>query len=175
MLLHISIHIPIFIFIFVSIPISIFVFFIFIFYIFFIFIFIFLFIFVFIFIFILFFSFILIIIVKGGLTAPAQLSRELSAFMGIDLCGRTDVTKRVWAYIKSHELQNPADRREIICDTTLEKLFRKKKINMFKMAKYLADVSTNFCVVRSLIMCLLVCSVTVNYLRYDLFLFLLFQ
>ena len=64
--------------------------------------------------------------------------------MGVDLCGRTDVTKRVWAYIKSHELQNPADRREIICDTTLEKLFRKKKINMFKMAKYLADVSTIF-------------------------------
>ena len=61
--------------------------------------------------------------------------------MGLELCARTDVTKRVWAYIKAHDLQNPSDRREIICDETLEKLFKKKKFGMFKMSKYLCDVS----------------------------------
>lgn len=72
---------------------------------------------------------------------PVHLSPELTEFMGLAFCPRADVTKRVWDYVKAHNLQNPADRREIFCDSTLEKLFNKKKFSMFKLSKYLCEVS----------------------------------
>ena len=53
---------------------------------------------------------------------------------------RTEVTKRIWAYIREHNLQNPDDKREILCDAALEKLFKRKKVTMFKMTKYLAPM-----------------------------------
>jgi upstream activation factor subunit UAF30 len=46
----------------------------------------------------------------------------------------------MWRYIKERNLQNPQDKREIICDDKLEKLFKKKKIAMFKMTKELSAV-----------------------------------
>ena len=60
--------------------------------------------------------------------------------MGTNTVPRTDVTKRIWEYIKLHNLQDPSDKRIIICDNTLEKLFKKKKFGMFKMTKYLSEV-----------------------------------
>ena len=74
---------------------------------------------------------------------PVHLSPELTEFMGLAFCPRADVTKRVWDYVKANNLQNPADRREILCDPTLEKLFNKKKFSMFKLSKYLCEVSFN--------------------------------
>jgi chromatin remodeling complex protein RSC6 len=74
---------------------------------------------------------------------PVHLSPELTEFMGLAFCPRADVTKRVWDYVKANNLQNPADRREIFCDPTLEKLFNKKKFSMFKLSKYLCEVSFN--------------------------------
>lgn len=53
---------------------------------------------------------------------------------------RTEVTKRMWAYIRENNLQNPDDKREILCDAALEKLFKRKKFTMFKMTKYLAPM-----------------------------------
>lgn len=76
---------------------------------------------------------------KGGFSAPVQLSTELSEFLGEVTLPRTDVTKRIWVYIKEHDLQNPQDRREILCDAQLEKLFGRKKIMMFKMTKVLSQ------------------------------------
>ena len=69
--------------------------------------------------------------------APMQLSTELAAFLGLQFAPRTEVTKLIWAYIKTNNLQNPKDKREILCDDRLESLFKKKKINMFKMTKAL--------------------------------------
>jgi len=43
----------------------------------------------------------------GGFGAPAQLSTELSAFLGEVVLPRTEVTKRMWAHIKAHNLQVP--------------------------------------------------------------------
>ena len=69
-----------------------------------------------------------------------QLSSELAEFLGVESTGRTTVTKLIWAYIKEHNLQNPKDKREIICDQAMEKLFKRKKFNMFKMTKLLSNV-----------------------------------
>ncbi len=77
----------------------------------------------------------------GGFSAPVQLSNELTAFFGGESSmPRTEVTKRIWVYIKEHNLQNPSDKREILCDAELQKIFKKSKVNMFKMAKYLSEV-----------------------------------
>jgi upstream activation factor subunit UAF30 len=52
---------------------------------------------------------------------------------------RGEVVRKVWEYIKQHELQNPANRREILADTKLEKVFGKKKVTMFEMNKHLTQ------------------------------------
>jgi len=54
---------------------------------------------------------------------------------------RCDVTKRIWLYIKQYNLQNPNNKREILCDEKLEKLFKRKKIDMFQMTKVLSTVN----------------------------------
>lgn len=53
---------------------------------------------------------------------------------------RTEVTKRIWVYIKENNLQNPNNKREILCDDKLEKIFKRKKIDMFQMTKVLSTV-----------------------------------
>ena len=79
---------------------------------------------------------------QSGFTKPVQLSTNLSEFLGMITCSRTDVTKLVWKYIKDNNLQNPADKRQILCDAKLQILFDgKSKVGMFKMTKYLSDVS----------------------------------
>ena len=67
-----------------------------------------------------------------------QLSSSLASFLGTQNIPRTEVTKLIWAYIKTNDLQNPQDKREILCDDRLEALFKRKKINMFKMTKALS-------------------------------------
>ena len=67
---------------------------------------------------------------------PVQPDEALSAVVGSKPIPRTQVTKKLWAYIKKNDLQNPANRREIIADAKLKPLFGgKKKVNMFEMTK----------------------------------------
>lgn len=73
----------------------------------------------------------------GGFAKPLMLSEELAEFMGGKIASRTEVTKKIWEYIKANNLQNPANRREILCDEKFEKLMKRKKINMFKMTQVL--------------------------------------
>lgn len=78
---------------------------------------------------------------NNAFTRPVQLSTNLAEFMGEVTMPRTEVTKRMWSYIKENGLQNPADKREILCDAKLLKVFDgKKKFGMFKMTKYLSEV-----------------------------------
>lgn len=65
------------------------------------------------------------------------LSWALAEFMGVEECGRPTVTKRLWAYIKEKELQDPKDRRKILLDDTLQKIFKRKTMTMFTMNKFL--------------------------------------
>ena len=54
---------------------------------------------------------------------------------------RTEVVRRLWAYIKAHNLQNPNNKKEILCDEKLE-LILGKSTNMFEMHKILASHMT---------------------------------
>jgi chromatin remodeling complex protein RSC6 len=60
-------------------------------------------------------------------------SPELAAIIGADLLPRTEVTKRLWDYIKQHNLQNPANKRNILCDNTLKAVMGKDEVTMFEM------------------------------------------
>ncbi|KTR82331.1 chromatin remodeling complex protein RSC6 [Novosphingobium fluoreni] len=75
---------------------------------------------------------------RGGITAPVTPSPELAEIVGSDALPRSEVVKKVWDYIKKHDLQDPADKRQINADDKLEKIFGGKKASMFEMNKHLA-------------------------------------
>ena len=62
-------------------------------------------------------------------------SEQLAKIVGSEPLPRTEVTKKVWAHIKKHNLQNPENKREIIADDKLQPVFGKKRLNMFEMTK----------------------------------------
>lgn len=74
----------------------------------------------------------------GGIHAPVTPSAELGAIVGTAALPRSEVISKVWAYIKANNLQNPANKREILADAKLEKVFGKKSVTMFEMNKYIA-------------------------------------
>ncbi|KAI0783063.1 SWIB/MDM2 domain-containing protein [Abortiporus biennis] len=76
---------------------------------------------------------------RGGFTKEYALSEPLAALLNAEKMSRPQVVKHIWDYIKSHDLQNPNDKREIICDDNMKKIFNVEKINMFKMNKALGD------------------------------------
>lgn len=74
----------------------------------------------------------------GGIHAPVTPSAELAAIVGADKLPRSEVVSKVWEYIKAHNLQNPENKREILADAKLEKIFGKKSATMFEMNKHIA-------------------------------------
>jgi upstream activation factor subunit UAF30 len=67
---------------------------------------------------------------------PMELSDDLAAVVGPKPIPRTEVTKKLWKYIKKNDLQDAANRRMIVADDKLKKLFGgKKKVSMFEMTK----------------------------------------
>ena len=67
---------------------------------------------------------------------PMKLSKDLTAVVGEGPMPRTEVTKNLWIYIKSKKCQDPNNKRDIIADEKLSKIFDgKKKVNMFEMTK----------------------------------------
>jgi chromatin remodeling complex protein RSC6 len=68
--------------------------------------------------------------------APMKVSEELSAVVGRGPMPRTEVTKKLWAYIKKNKLQDPKNKRDILADSALKGVFgNKSKVNMFEMTK----------------------------------------
>jgi len=76
--------------------------------------------------------------VPSAFAKPLQPSKELAAVVGPDPLPRTEVVSKMWEYIKKHKLQNPANKREIMADEKLSKIFGKKKVTMFEMNKLLS-------------------------------------
>ncbi len=67
---------------------------------------------------------------------PMQPSPELAAVVGKAPSPRTEITKKLWAYIKKHDLQDPKERRMINADENLKAVFGgKKQVSMFDMTK----------------------------------------
>jgi len=60
-------------------------------------------------------------------------SPALAAVVGTAPLPRTEVTKRMWDYIKAHNLQNPANKRNILCDSKLKAVMDKDEVTMFEM------------------------------------------
>ena len=67
---------------------------------------------------------------------PVQPSAALSEVVGSKAIPRTEVTKKLWAYIKKDGLQDKKNKRMINSDETLKTVFGgKKTVNMFEMTK----------------------------------------
>ena len=66
---------------------------------------------------------------------PMKPSDELADIIGKGPMPRTEVTKKIWNYIKSHKLQDPKNRRNINPDEKLSRVLGKKSVNMFEMTK----------------------------------------
>lgn len=74
----------------------------------------------------------------NALQQPLKPSAELGAIVGTNPLPRGEVVSKVWEYIKKHNLQNPENKREIMADDKLKKVFGKDKCSMFEMNKHLA-------------------------------------
>lgn len=72
----------------------------------------------------------------GGGFGKVLLLEPLKSFMGIDLCPRTEVVKKVWEHIREHNCKDPNDGRNIVPDSILGK-FLTAPVNMFTMNKQL--------------------------------------
>ena len=67
---------------------------------------------------------------------PLKPSAALGAVIGNTALPRTQVAKKLWAYIKRNKLQDPTNRRMINADDALKAVFGgKKQVSMFEMTK----------------------------------------
>ncbi|HEU5050471.1 MAG TPA: SWIB/MDM2 domain-containing protein [Gemmatimonadales bacterium] len=64
-----------------------------------------------------------------------QPSAQLAEVIGSSAMPRTEVTKKLWAYIKRKGLQDKKNRRMINADENLRPIFRKDQVSMFEMTK----------------------------------------
>ena len=62
---------------------------------------------------------------NAALSKPLTLSADLEAVIGKGPLPRTEVVKKLWEYIKKHNLQNPTNKRNILADDKLKKIFGK--------------------------------------------------
>jgi upstream activation factor subunit UAF30 len=74
----------------------------------------------------------------NALQKPLQPSEELAAVIGSGPLPRGQVVSKMWEYIRSNNLQNPENRREMLADDELRRVFGKDKVTMFEMNKHLA-------------------------------------
>ena len=75
----------------------------------------------------------------NALQKPLQPSKELAVIVGSDPLARGEVVSKVWQYIKKNNLQNPTNKREIMADEALKKVFGKDTATMFEMNKFFSQ------------------------------------
>jgi len=69
---------------------------------------------------------------------PLTPSATLAAIVGAKPLPRTEVTKKVWEYIKKNKLQDEANKRMINADAKLKDIFKKSQVSMFEMTKLIS-------------------------------------
>ena len=74
----------------------------------------------------------------GGLARPVTPSADLAAIVGSSPLPRSQVVSKVWDHIRKNNLQNPQNKREIVADDKLKKIFGKDRCSMFEMNKHLS-------------------------------------
>ncbi|VUC24776.1 unnamed protein product [Clonostachys rosea] len=75
----------------------------------------------------------------GGFQKPFNLSPALSELTGETQLSRPGVVKSLWAHIKANDLQDPNDRRQILCDEKMQAIFKQTKVDMFRMNKEISN------------------------------------
>ncbi|KAL4907407.1 hypothetical protein BDW74DRAFT_123967 [Aspergillus multicolor] len=77
---------------------------------------------------------------SGGFHKPLNLSPALSALLGGEATmSRPQTVKKLWEYIHAHDLQDPSDKRQILCDDAMRAVFKQDRIHMFTMTKILSQ------------------------------------
>jgi upstream activation factor subunit UAF30 len=66
---------------------------------------------------------------------PVTPSAALGEVVGSKPAPRTEITKKLWAYIKKHKLQDAKQRRVIVADAKLKAVLGKARVDMFEMTK----------------------------------------
>uniref|UniRef100_A0A7C9D1Q2 DM2 domain-containing protein n=2 Tax=Opuntia streptacantha TaxID=393608 RepID=A0A7C9D1Q2_OPUST len=74
-----------------------------------------------------------------GILKRVPVSPTLGEFLGASEASRTDAVKKIWEYIRTQGLQNPSNKREIICDEKLKTLFGKDKVGFLEIARLLSQ------------------------------------
>ncbi len=75
---------------------------------------------------------------RGGISKPVTPSEELAAVVGKGPLPRSEIVSKMWDHIKKNNLQNPENKREILADDKLKKVFGKDKVTMFEMNKHIS-------------------------------------
>ncbi|MFN3887823.1 MAG: SWIB/MDM2 domain-containing protein [Aquabacterium sp.] len=76
---------------------------------------------------------------NAAFSKPLTPSPLLAAVIGKDPLPRTEVTKKVWDYIKAHKLQDEANKRNINADAKLKPIFGKDQVTMFELTKLISN------------------------------------
>ena len=72
----------------------------------------------------------------GAFMAPLQPDDALAAVVGKEPLPRTEVTKKIWDYIRANNLQDPNDKRTIRADAKLKLVFDgRESVTMFELTK----------------------------------------
>jgi chromatin remodeling complex protein RSC6 len=67
---------------------------------------------------------------------PVQPDEKLAAIIGNEPVPRTEVTRKLWDYIRSHNLQDPSNKTKINADDKLKQVFDgRDQVTMFEMTK----------------------------------------
>ncbi|CAL9149650.1 upstream activation factor subunit spp27-like [Musa acuminata AAA Group] len=75
----------------------------------------------------------------SGILKPIPVSLAMRKFLGVPEISRSQAVKKIWEYIKGHQLQNPANKKEICCDEKLKTLFEDRdKVGMLEIAKLIS-------------------------------------
>ncbi|XP_073055494.1 upstream activation factor subunit spp27-like [Primulina eburnea] len=75
-----------------------------------------------------------------GILKVQTVSPALAKFIGSPETSRSGAIKKIWEYVKSHNLQNPSNKREIFCDDKLKTIFDgKDKVDFPAIAKLLTN------------------------------------
>ena len=75
---------------------------------------------------------------NSALGRPVTPDDKLAAVVGAAPLPRTELTSKIWEYIRNHSLQNPANKREIVADSKLQSVFGQAKASMFEMNKLIS-------------------------------------
>ena len=76
----------------------------------------------------------------SGFQAPYQLSPELARVTGKQILPRPQVVKKLWEYIRANDLQDPTDKRTVVCDAKFKLVMGgQAKVTIFSMQKYITE------------------------------------